>query len=197
MDFELTRTIQLRGEALSNSELIRDVHNSFARSSPFVNEAQRLATENDDVYHFIAYSSINGTLYELDGLQPAPISHGICEFDEFPTKIIPVLQQRINRYPLNEIRFNLMAMIKDPRPHAREIGDHLRLEREEQKRKMWQWENSLRRHNFIGFIAEMLKGVTSSKLQQGDDAYDEWLREAKAKAEARVQESVGTKDKDK
>ena len=88
-------------------------------------------------------------------------------------------------------------MIKDPRPHAREIGDVLRLEREEQKRNMWQWENSLRRHNFIGFIAEMLKGVTSSKIQQGNDAYNEWLGEAKAKADARLQESIGSKDKDK
>lgn len=95
---------------------------------------------------------------------------------------------------MNEIRFNLMAMIKDPRPHAREIGDQLRLEREEQKRNLWQWENSLRRHNFIGFIAEMLKGVTLSKIQQGDHAYEEWLGEAKAKADARLQES---KDRDR
>lgn len=194
---KLTLSTQLRGEALSNSELIRDVHNSFARSSPFVNEAQRLATENDDVYHFIAYSSINGVLYELDGLQPAPISHGKCEFDEFPTKIIPVLLQRINRYPMNEIRFNLMAMVKDPRPHAREIGDTLRLESEEQKRNLWQWENSLRRHNFIGFIAEMLKGVTLSKLRQGEHAYDEWLHEAKAKADARLRESRESKEEDR
>lgn len=196
MDGRLTLPTQLRGEALSNSELIRDVHNSFARSSPFVNEAQRLATENDDVYHFIAYSSINGILYELDGLQPAPISHGKCEFDEFPTKIIPVLQQRINRYPMNEIRFNLMAMVKDPRPQAREIGDTLRLESEEQKRNLWQWENSLRRHNFIGFIAEMLKGVTLSKLRQGEHAYDEWVEEAKAKANARLRESTESKEED-
>ena len=144
--------LQLRGEALSNSEAIRDVHNSFARSSPFVDEQQRLATEDDDVYHFIAYTSINNVLYELDGLQPAPISHGSCAFDEFPDKVIPVLQRRIERYPANEIRFNLLAVVRDLRLRAREIGDQDWLYREEQKRTGWQWENALRRHNFIGFV---------------------------------------------
>jgi ubiquitin carboxyl-terminal hydrolase L5 len=159
------------------------VHNSFARSSPFVNEAQKLPSEDDDVYHFIAYSSINRILYELDGLQPAPISHGRCEFEDFPTKIIPILQQRINSYPKNEIRFNLMAAVRDLRLRARETGDDSGLEREEQKRNLWQWENSLRRHNLIGFISEMLKGVALSKIRHGDEEYNEWINELKANAQ--------------
>lgn len=95
---------------------------------------------------------------------------------------------------MNEIRFNLMAMVKDPRVRAREIGDELRLDREEQRRNLWQWENSLRRHNFIGFIAEMLKGVTSAKIRQGDKGYEEWIEEAKAKAQARLKETPGNTD---
>lgn len=179
---------QLRGEALSNSELIRDVHNSFARSSPFIDETQRTATEDDDVYHFIAYTPINGKLYELDGLQPAPISHGDCTFEEFPDKVIPVLQRRIERYPAHEIRFNLLAMVQDLRIRAREIGDQDWLYREQQKRNAWQWENALRRHNFVGFVSEVLKGVARSKLKEAPDAYDKWIDDAKSKTKARMEE---------
>ncbi|KAF1998357.1 ubiquitinyl hydrolase [Amniculicola lignicola CBS 123094] len=179
---------ELRGEALSNSDLIREVHNSFARSSPFVDETQRVATEDDDVYHFIAYTSINNKLYELDGLQPAPISHGACSVDEFPDKVIPVLQRRIERYPATEIRFNLLACVRDLRLHAREIGDMEALEAEEHKRTEWQWENALRRHNFVGFVGELLKGVVREKLKQGDGAYEKWVEESKAKTKKRSEE---------
>lgn len=145
-------------------------------------------SEDDDVYHFTAYTSINSILYELDGLQPAPISHGSCTFEEFPTKVIPVLQRRIERYPAHEIRFNLLAMVRDLRLRAREIGDQEWLNREEQKRNGWQWENALRRHNFVGFTGEILKGVVRSKLQDHGGLYNDWVEEAKAKTQARMQQ---------
>jgi ubiquitin carboxyl-terminal hydrolase L5 len=179
---------EFRGEALSNSELIRDVHNSFAKSSPFVDETQRTATEDDDVYHFIAYTPINGILYELDGLQPAPIAHGASTFEEFPEKVIPVLQRRIDRYPVNEIRFNLLAMVRDLRVRAREIGDREMLFREEQKRNDWQFENALRRHNFVAFAGEMLKSVIADKLKEGPEAYQLWIEDAKKKTKQRAEE---------
>ncbi|KAL5114349.1 hypothetical protein ACEQ8H_007786 [Pleosporales sp. CAS-2024a] len=180
---------ELRGETLSNSDLIRETHNSFARSSPFVDETQRTATEDDDVYHFIAYTSINNKLYELDGLQPAPIFHGACTPSEFPKKIIPVLQRRIARYPATEIRFNLMACVRDLRIRAREIGDEEELEQQEDRRAQWMWENSLRRHNFVGFINELLKGVVATKLKEGNGAYDKWVDEAKARSKKRREDA--------
>jgi ubiquitin carboxyl-terminal hydrolase L5 len=198
-DFTQGFPAEFRGEALSNSELIRDVHNSFAKSSPFVDETQRVATEEDDVYHFIAYTSINNILYELDGLQPAPISHGACTFKEFPEKVIPVLQRRINRYPANEIRFNLLAMVRDLRIQAQAIGDLEGLHREEAKRNEWQFENALRRHNFVGFAAEVLKGVVRAKLTEGGNAYDEWIDDAKKVTRNRLEEQKkkgGGKDED-
>lgn len=190
---------EFRGEALSNSELIRDVHNSFAKSSPFVDETQRTATDDDDVYHFIAYTPINGVLYELDGLQPAPISHGPSTFEEFPEKVIPVLQRRIERYPAHEIRFNLLAMVRDLRIRAREIGDQEMLFNEERKRNDWQVENALRRHNFIGFAGEILKSVIAAKLKEGPDAYQKWIDSAKNTTKQRSEDRKkkgGTADED-
>ena len=185
-DFTAGFPSDLRGEALSNSSLIRTTHNSFARSSPFADETQREATGTEDVFHFIGYITHNDTLYELDGLQPQPISHGPCTSVEFPEKIIPVLQRRIERYPAGEVRFNLMAVCRDLRIQAQDIGDVEALAREKRKRTQWEWENALRRHNFVGFTGEILKGVVKQKLKNGQ--YEKWVKDAKEATEKRLKE---------
>lgn len=185
-DFTTGFPPDLRGEALSNSSLIRTTHNSFARSSPFADETQREATGTEDVFHFIGYITHNDTLYELDGLQPYPISHGSCSPETFPEKIIPVLQRRIERYPAGEVRFNLMAVCRDLRIRAQEIGDVEALAREKRKRMQWEWENALRRHNFVGFTGEILKGVVKQKLNDGN--YEKWVKDAREATEKRLKE---------
>ncbi|KAK4215930.1 ubiquitin carboxyl-terminal hydrolase [Rhypophila decipiens] len=186
-EFTMVLPPEFRGEALSNAELIRDVHNSFSKSSPFVDETQRNPDDpTEDAFHFIAYTPINGTLYELDGLQPAPISHGSCSQQEFPQKVMDVLMRRIARYDATEIRFNLLAMVRDLRIRARELGDVELLEREERKRHDWRFENALRRHNFLGFQGEVLKGVVAAKLKDG--SYEQWIEAGKDKMKKRIEE---------
>ncbi|KAL8300674.1 hypothetical protein RB593_010150 [Gaeumannomyces tritici] len=188
-DFTMPLPAEFRGEALSNSELIRGVHNSFARSSPFADETQRAGADDDadDAFHFVAYTAVGGTLYELDGLQPAPISHGRCGSggDEFANKVMEVLRRRVARYEASEIRFNLLAMVRDLRIQAAQLDDDEAAETERRKRRAWRIENSLRRHNFVGFAGEVLKGVVRSKLGQGggddDAAYDRWVAQGKQK----------------
>ncbi|KAL8364636.1 hypothetical protein RB595_003766 [Gaeumannomyces hyphopodioides] len=194
-DFTMPLPAEFRGEALSNSELIRGVHNSFARSSPFADETQRAGADDeaDDAFHFIAYTAVGGTLYELDGLQPAPISHGSCGSsgggEEFANKVMDVLRRRVARYETSEIRFNLLAMVRDLRIQAAELGDAEAAETERRKRRAWRIENSLRRHNFVGFAGEVLKGVVKAKLDQGGDgAYDRWVAQGKEKMLARIEE---------
>lgn len=68
------------------------------------------------------------------------------------------------------------------------MGDQEALEAEEQKRTEWLWENALRRHNFVGFVGELLKGVVGDKLAQGPGTYDKWVEEAKAKTKKRVED---------
>ncbi|KAI1205942.1 ubiquitinyl hydrolase [Annulohypoxylon truncatum] len=188
-EFTMALPPEFRGEALSNSELIRDAHNSFAKSSPFVDETQRQGGEAEDAFHFVAYTPINGTLYELDGLQPAPITHGACaSAEDFPAKVSAVLQRRVARYDLSEIRFNLLAMVRDRRVAAREMGDAEALAREERKRRDWQFENALRRHNFVGFAGAVLKGVVETKMREGgEEAYARWVEDAKAKTRLRLE----------
>lgn len=136
-----------------------------------------------------SYTSINNTLYELDGLQPYPISHGSCPPSSFAENIIPVLQRRIARYPATEIRFNLLACVRDLRIRAREIGDEEELEQQEDRRAQWLWENSLRRHNFVGFISELLKGVVRQKIKDGEGSYEKWVEEAKGRSKKRREEA--------
>ncbi|OJD28321.1 hypothetical protein ACJ73_00270 [Blastomyces percursus] len=188
-DFTTGFPPDLRGEALSNSARIRASHNAFARASPFVDETSRppVSGEDAELYHFIAYTPFNGVLYELDGLQPFPISHGSCEESAFPEKVIEVLQRRIARYPEGEIRFNLMAVVRDLRVRARDIGDAEMLEREKRKRRAWEWENALRRCNFVGFIGEVAKGVVGMKVKEGEESYNKWIEGAKKETQRRLE----------
>jgi len=190
-DFTIQFPSELRGEALSNSDLIRGTHNSFARSDPFQSDESRVATEDDDVYHFISFSVINDTLLELDGLQPGPINHGPCTDDTFPDKVLGLLRDRIStHFGTGEIRFNLLAVTKDPRialranPSAENTSD---LEIEERKRQKWAKENKLRQHNFVTLVYLVAKAAVEQSLREKGTC-DELIEEGKNRANKRAQD---------
>nr|XP_054770156.1 ubiquitin carboxyl-terminal hydrolase isozyme L5-like [Lytechinus pictus] len=104
----------MKGLTISNSEVIKEVHNSFARQQMFEFDS-RLANKDDDVYHFVSYMPILGRLYELDGLKDGPVDLGQADEGDWLKTVKPVIEERIRKYSANEIHFNLMALITDRR----------------------------------------------------------------------------------
>ena len=103
----------MKGLALSNSDVIKQVHNSFARQQMFEFEAHK-ANKDDDVFHFISYVPVDGRLYELDGLKSGPIELAVIPKDADWIDIArPHIEKRMQKYSEGEIHFNLMAVISD------------------------------------------------------------------------------------
>ena len=177
----------MKGLSLSNSDLIRQVHNSFAKEQMFELD-QKLANKDDDVYHFIAYVPINGRLYELDGLKEGPIDRGQIpdgQHEHWVEFAKPVIETRINKYAEGEIHFNLMAIISDKKKaYEKQLAEltknvetssmetdiaqleinnlkHL-IEDEENKMKRYRVENIRRKHNYLPLIMEVLKTLAEA-----------------------------------
>merc|ERR1712170_231516 len=102
-----------KGLTLSNSDVIRQVHNSFARQQMFEFD-QKMANKDDEVYHFVGYIPIDGRLYELDGLKDGPIDLGsLSDGKDWLDVVRPILERRMQKYSGDEIHFNLMAVVSD------------------------------------------------------------------------------------
>uniref|UniRef100_A0A7S2WKA5 Ubiquitin carboxyl-terminal hydrolase n=1 Tax=Mucochytrium quahogii TaxID=96639 RepID=A0A7S2WKA5_9STRA len=182
----------IKGESINSLAGVRQAHNSFARPEPFVTDGRPTSGKKEDVFHFIAYVPYKGQLYELDGLKQGPINLGTYDnIDDWVSKVTPHITQRIERYSNSEIRFSLMALVKDQRMvlqdeikdieqrmgglgegNAREEANNElkqakdKLAMEEQKHASWKEENIRRKHNYIPFCVEMFKVLArNGKLQ--------------------------------
>jgi len=199
---------ELKGSVLTNSERIREVHNSFARSNPFALDEFASANEDQDAFHFVSYLPIDGHLYELDGLKPMPVDHGPIQSagDSWLEKAREVIEARIATYAQGEVHFNLMALVADrvneiqKRISEQEVilsssvqvakddaGRQLAqlqvdLSDEQAKRSRWAFENAMRRHNHVGLAHALLLGLArAGKLKDHVEVAKTLAKERKVK----------------
>ncbi|XP_022200069.1 ubiquitin carboxyl-terminal hydrolase isozyme L5 [Nilaparvata lugens] len=174
-DFSQTFDCYLKGLALSNSQKIRSVHNSFARQTLFEFDSKS-ASKDDETYHFVGYVPIDGRLYELDGLKEGPIDLGPIPADsaesDWTQVVKPIIEKRIKKYNEGEIHFNLMALVSDRKmKYEKRLAElegvagaeqeitrlQLLIEVEETKVRQYRVESVRRRHNYLPLIVELLK----------------------------------------
>ncbi|CAG5101956.1 Similar to calypso: Ubiquitin carboxyl-terminal hydrolase calypso (Aedes aegypti) [Cotesia congregata] len=112
-----------KGWAIGNTPELACAHNSHAMP-----QAKRRQDKNTGVstgrftgeaFHFVSYVPINGRLFELDGLKPYPMDHGPWkEHEEWTEQFRRVITDRLGistGEQLQDIRFNLMAVVPDRR----------------------------------------------------------------------------------
>ncbi|KAF1425521.1 Ubiquitin carboxyl-terminal hydrolase isozyme L5, partial [Eudyptes chrysocome] len=164
-EFSQSFDAAMKGLALSNSEVIRQVHNSFARQQMFEFDAKSSAKE-EDAFHFVSYVPVNGRLYELDGLREGPIDLGACNQDDWISAVRPVIEKRIQN---NVIHLTFSVLWKEEPMDTDQSSNMLSsiqsevakyqmlIEEENQKLKRYKIENIRRKHNYLPFIMELLK----------------------------------------
>lgn len=177
-EFTSTFDSELKGETLTNSDLIRSVHNSFTSPNMFDDESRPKRSPNDDdIYHFVAFIQKDGRIWELDGLRPEPIALEKCTDAQFVERLPHVLQRRISKYPENELHFSLMAVMEDRRAVFSASGDRESLEDAFAIRKQWKFENALRRMEMSGLVHEATRLIAKHTTEE------EWQKKAQLAAE--------------
>lgn len=113
-----------KGWAIGNTLELACAHNSHAMP-----QAKRRQNKNTsgvasgrftgEAFHFVSFVPINGRLFELDGLKPFPMDHGPwAENEEWTEQFKRVITDRLgisSGEQLQDIRFNLMAVVPDRR----------------------------------------------------------------------------------
>jgi ubiquitin carboxyl-terminal hydrolase L5 len=170
-----------RGEMIGQADVLRSVHNSFARQTVFSFE-DRPAKENDDVYHFISYIHKDGVVWELDGLQEGPIFIEPAEEKDWLATASSAIQARMREAEESDksgqgqgISFSLMAVTASKIAQltaqiaalqaAGDAGSAAALQEEltfaEAQKAKGHVENVRRKHNYIPMLVKLLQSLAN------------------------------------
>jgi ubiquitin carboxyl-terminal hydrolase L5 len=187
---------EMIGETISNSDLIRSVHNSFSTPSSLVIDDDKKPPKNyddknDGLFHFVGYLRFNNHIYELDGLKSHPIRHAECNSQqEFCEKLPDVIQRRIAKYDSQELRFALLAITNNKLEYFQSVGDIEMVNSQLMKRETWHKENEMRKHDYTGLIVDLIKNISK---EMTDDEWNVLLKEAGEKGQLGVLKSIARK----
>ncbi|KAK0179357.1 hypothetical protein PV327_005115 [Microctonus hyperodae] len=172
-----------KGWAIGNTPELACAHNSHAMP-----QAKRRLDKNTGVstgrftgeaFHFVSYVPINGRLFELDGLKPYPMDHGPWkEHEEWTEQFRRVITDRLGistGEQLQDIRFNLMAVVPDRRLAISHKLTMLKTNRQivvealQQLVKLSHHENSEKIHSDIDKTYTRSKNDDENKLETKHD----------------------------
>jgi len=204
----------MKGLTISNSDQIRAVHNSFSNSTIFEFD-DKFSPKNADSFHFISYIPIENRLYELDGLQVAPLDHGPIEAGtNWVHAACPVIRARMNRYLSSNIHFSLLVLVPERKALYTARLEELTRKKETQgtiidaesaemnelrekiayehsKMQGYHVENVRRRHNYLPMIITLLSQIAAKgKLTESVDCAVKRTAELKKIRKAKKQSSM-------
>jgi len=129
----------LRGHIISTNQFIRNIHNSFTRRIDLLNadllleneildskkknkggkgrfsKSKKGVPDDDAGYHFIAFVSVAGHVWELDGLETKPLCLGPhkqgCDWTSVAG---PIIESRMQQYENEQLSFSLLSICRSP-----------------------------------------------------------------------------------
>ena len=93
------------GHALEEDDELEEGHVEASEAG------QSSAADAEDTNnHFVCFSCVDGSIYELDGRKDSPINHGPSTKETFLEDVCKVMRQFMERDP-EEMRFSMVVMV--------------------------------------------------------------------------------------
>ncbi|KAI9319945.1 peptidase C12, ubiquitin carboxyl-terminal hydrolase [Dichotomocladium elegans] len=98
----------LRGNAIGNDSLLREIHNSFADAQARASAEEppakirkgkkgkkKMVVEDTKMYHYVSFIPLNGYIWELDGFNKYPVKIAKITQEDWTETIKPILRERM------------------------------------------------------------------------------------------------------